>query len=188
MFAAGAELSIAPAANGRPAMVIGLRCRRSLFERVLREAALARSGVTLVRGHIDDVLRSRGRAAGLRVDGRELPADLVVNASGRAERIRPWFDDHRAWDRDQVRQLAGGDVDLGRPLTSGHIVAAAEHDPSLMPVVGPYLSMTALPATLAQVEPAARAMYASGWRPPVPDSPGRDDLAELVRSTAAVTV
>jgi 2-polyprenyl-6-methoxyphenol hydroxylase-like FAD-dependent oxidoreductase len=369
LVAAGAEVSIVPAADGRPAMAIGLRCRRSLFEQVLRESAVAQAGVTLVRGHIDDVLRSRGRAAGLRVDGREIAADLVVNASGRAgrladdlrapgesadcglayvsrhyalrpgaepgpvnnpiglmrrfpgfvgavflqdgrtvsvliarlstdrelaglrtpaafeaavrivpgldawtdparsepvspvlpgghlhnsyrgqldergrvglprlvhlgdavcttnptggrgiatsllqaqrflrtlgpdaeaatleldawcaERIRPWFNDHMAWDRDQVRQLSGEDVDLGRPLTSGHIVAAAERDPSLMRVVGPYLSMRALPATLAEVEPAARAMYASGWRPSVPETPSRDDLAELVRRTVPVTV
>lgn len=369
LLAAGATVSMLPAQGGRPAMALGLRCRRSLFERVLRDAALAEPGVTLVRGRVEDVLRSRGRAAGLRVDGRELSAGLVVNASGRAGRlasdlrvreeggdcgvayvsrqyallpgaepgplnspiglltrfhgylgavflqdnrtvsvllarptsdrdlaglripeafeaavrlvpglaewtdpgrtepitpvlpgghlrnsyrgqldehgrvalpglihlgdavcttnptagrgiatslmqarhlvrtlgtdleataleldawctgwIRPWFDDHLAWDADQVRLWAGEDVDLGRPLTSGHIVAAAEANPPLMRVVGPYLAMQELPATLATVEPEARAMYASGWRPPVPATPTRDDLVALIRRTAPVTV
>jgi hypothetical protein len=97
------------------------------------------------------------------------------------EWIRPWFEDHMAWDADEVRQWAGEDVDLSRPLTSGHIVAAAtQKDPSLMRVVGPYLGMNALPASLAEVEPQAHAIYASGWRSPVPDGPTRDDLVELI--------
>ncbi|MEV4636730.1 FAD-dependent oxidoreductase [Actinoplanes sp. NPDC049548] len=369
LLAAGAERSILPAADGRPAMVVGLHCRRMLFERVLRETATAEPGVTFVRGHAEDVLRSRGRAAGLRVDGGELEAGLVVNASGRSGRIagdlrapaaggdcgmsyvsrhyalrpgaepgpvnaplglitrfpgylagvflqdnrtvsvliarltgdrelaglrqrqafdaavrvipglaewtepdrtepmtpvlagarlhntyrgqldaegnvalpglvhlgdavcttnptagrgiatslmqarqfvrtlngdvesatvaldewctthiRPWFDDHVAWDADEIRQWAGEDVDLSRPLTSGHVVAAAQADPSLMRVVGPYLSMRALPATLAEVEPRAREIYAGGWRPPVPQTPTRDELAALIRRTTALTV
>jgi hypothetical protein len=101
------------------------------------------------------------------------------------EWIRPWFDDHMAWDADEMRQWAGEDVDLSRPLTSGHIVAAALANRSLMPVVGPYLAMEALPASLAEVEPQARALYASGWRPPVPDGPTRDELVELITPLGA---
>jgi hypothetical protein len=52
-------------------------------------------------------------------------------------------------------------------------------------VVGPYMAMRALPATLAAVEPRAREIYASGWRPPIPDGPTRDELAELVTAAAA---
>jgi hypothetical protein len=92
-----------------------------------------------------------------------------------------------AWDADEVRQWSGEDVDLGRPLTSGHIVAAAQADPSLMRVVGPYLAMEGLPATLAEVEPRAREIYAGGWRPPVPGTPTRDELAALVRRSITVT-
>jgi len=47
-------------------------------------------------------------------------------------------------------------------------------------VVGPYLSMDALPATLAQIEPRAREIFARGWRAPTPPGPSRDDLVELV--------
>jgi hypothetical protein len=85
-----------------------------------------------------------------------------------------------AWDADEVRQWAGEDVDLSRPLTSGHIVAAVQADPSLMRVVGPYLGMQALPGSLAEIEPQARAIYASGWRPLVPAGPTRDELVELI--------
>jgi 2-polyprenyl-6-methoxyphenol hydroxylase-like FAD-dependent oxidoreductase len=368
LIAAGAVQTIMPAEGGRPARVIGMQCRRSTFERVLRAAAVVEPGVTLMPGHADGVLRDHGRAAGLRVDGQELRADLVLNASGRSgrigddlrapeegsdcglsyvsrhyalldgaeygpvnaplglitrfhgylsgvflqdnrtmctlvarlstdrpladlrfedafdaaaraipglaewtspdrtvpitsvlpgghlrntyrgqldengrvalpglvhvgdvvcttnptagrgiatsllqaqklvallaehddvvdvttafdawctERIRPWFADHVAWDADEVRQWAGEDVDLSRPLTSGHIVAATQADPSLMRVVGRYLGMEALPDALAEVEPQARAIYASGWRPAVPDGPTRDDLVELISSLMA---
>jgi len=349
--------------------VIGLQCRRSTFERVLREAAVAEEGVALLPGHVDDVLRSGGRAVGLLVDGLQLPADLVLNASGRSGRIgddlraseigadcgvayvsrqyellpgaapgplnspaglitrfpgyftgvflqdnrtvcvliarpstdraladlrhsaafdaavraipgldawtspersrpltrvlpgghlrntyrgqldedgrvalpglihvgdvvcttnptagrgiatslmqarrlvalldepddlasvaaafdawctsdiRPWVEDHFAWDADAVRQLAGEDIDLTRPLSSGHIVAAAEADPSLLKVVGEFQGMDALPASLAEVEPRAREIYLSGWRPSMPAGPSRDDLVELIAPLTAV--
>jgi flavin-dependent dehydrogenase len=368
LLAAGAKQTILPPGGGRPAKVVGMQCRRSTFERVLRASAVGEPGVTLTAGHADGVLHDRGRAAGLRVDGAELHCDLVLNASGRsgrigdelrapeigadcglsyvsrqyallddaedgpvnvplgmisrfhgflagvflqdnrtvsvliarlstdraladlrfpdafeaavravpglaewtsedrtapitsvlpgghlrntyrgqagpdgrialpglvhvgdvvcttnptagrgiatsllqaqrlvaligehadvvdmtvafdawcAERIRPWFDDHLAWDADEVRQWAGEDVDLSRPLTSGHIVAAAQADPSLMRVVGPYLGMEALPTSLAEVEPQAREIYASGWRPYVPAGPTRDELVELISPLTA---
>ena len=38
------------------------------------------------RGHVEDVTRRHGRADGIRVDGADLPADLVIDASGRAGR------------------------------------------------------------------------------------------------------
>jgi hypothetical protein len=101
------------------------------------------------------------------------------------EFIRPWFDDHVAWDADEVRQWSGEDVDLNRPLTSGHIVGAAEADKSLMRVVGPYLAMAELPATLAAVEPQAREIYRGGWRSPPHDGPGRYDLVELITPLTA---
>ncbi|GAB1693307.1 FAD-dependent oxidoreductase [Krasilnikovia sp. M28-CT-15] len=369
LLAAGAELTIVEAGQGHPPLVAGMQCRRLTFERVLRAAAVAEPGVTLVRGHADDVLRGGGRARGVRVDGRDLDADLVLNATGRSGRfaddlrapgaaadcglayvsrqyellpgaergpvnapvglmvrfrgylagvflhdnrtvsvliarpstdralallrttaafdaavqaipgldawtspertrpitpvlpgghlhntyrgqldeagrvalpglvhlgdavcttnptagrgmatslmqahrivrslaehrgdaeaatrdfdawcaaeIRPWFLDHLAVDADEMRRWAGEDVDLSRPLGSGHIVAAAQADPRLMRVVGPYLSMRALPSSLAEAEPRAREIYAGGWRPPIPDGPTRDDLVELIAPLAA---
>jgi 2-polyprenyl-6-methoxyphenol hydroxylase-like FAD-dependent oxidoreductase len=99
------------------------------------------------------------------------------------DRIRPWFDDHRYADVDRVRRWSGGDIDLGRPLPSNLIVAAAEADPALKEIVGPFITMDALPASLAPAEPRAREIYAGGWRPPVPDGPTRDELSAVVSRT-----
>ena len=364
LHAAGAEDVVLPAAAGLPARVVGLHCRRMLFERVLRAAAGTQPGVRLVVGHVGDVLRARDRAAGLRIDGHDHAADLVVNASGRAgrladdvrtrgessdcgiayvcrqyallpgagrgpmnapvglvqtltgylvavfpqdnrtfsvtiahprtdrrlaalrfaelfdraaraipglapwvspdrsrpitpvlpgarlhntyrgqlddrgrvglpgllhvgdtvcttnpaagrgiaigllqarrllrvldehpgdpvaaglaldawctEQVRPWFDDHVYWDADLLRRWSGGDVDVTRRLPSDLVAEAAEADPTLMRVVGPYLGMQVLPTALAEVEPRAREIYAGGWRPPRHPGPTRDELAELI--------
>lgn len=362
LLAAGAEPARLPEP---PQQIVGLRCRRMTFERALRAAAAAEPGVTFLAGHADEVLAQRGRATGVRVDGTEVAADLVVDASGRAGRltrplrapaeggpcgsayvsrqyalvdgaewgpltmpiaavsfhrgygvivfphdngvfstviarpdhddalartredrvfdavaaavpllaawtdpararpitpvlpggpqhnayrgqrdeagriplpglvcvgdavcttnpaagrgvatslmqarrlvalldehgtdhvacaeeldawcareIRPWFVDHVETDAGLERRWAGEDVDLTRPLPSDLIAAAAQADPSLMRVVGPYLGMRALPETLRAVEPRAREIYASGWRPPAPDGPTHDELVALVR-------
>jgi 2-polyprenyl-6-methoxyphenol hydroxylase-like FAD-dependent oxidoreductase len=84
LLAAGAERAVLPE---QPERVIGLRCRRMTFERVLRAAVVAEPGVTLHRGHADAVLTERGHAVGLQVDGQRLDADLVLDASGRAGRL-----------------------------------------------------------------------------------------------------
>ena len=99
------------------------------------------------------------------------------------DHIRPWFDDHRDVDADRMRRWAGGDVDLHRRLPSDLIVAAAEADPALRDIVGPYASMDALPASLAPAEPRARALFATGWRPSIPAGPTRDELSAVVSRT-----
>ena len=371
LLAAGAQPITVPAGPngaGGPDQVMGIRCRRLTFERVLRAAAEREPGVDLHVGHVDDVCTDRGRATGVRVDGAPLDADLVLAASGRASRfgrdlraparggdcgiayvsrqyrlnpgaapgpmnsplgqvdlypgyqvvlflhdngifsativrsshdgalaalrstevfeaaaraipalaewtdparahpytpvvpgarlhntyqgqlddagavplpglifvgdsvcttnpavgrgittsllqarellrlvedhphdlaaaalafdrwctdnIAPWYDDHVRWDADLARRWAGGDVDLSRRLPSDLVVAAAGADPSLFPLVGPYLGMRALPASLDAVQTRVREIYAGGWRPPVPDGPSRDELAELVAGHA----
>ena len=95
--------------------------------------------------------------------------------------IRPWFDDHVETDAGLQRRWAGEDLDLTQPLPSDLIAATAQADPSLMRVVGPYFGMRALPDTLRAIEPRAREIYASGWRPPVPEGPTRDELVALVQ-------
>lgn len=361
LIAAGAAPATLP---DQPERVVGLRCRRLVFERVLRSVAEAEPGLTLRTGHVDDVCHERGRAVGVRVDGHQVDADLVVDASGRAgqltrtlrapaeggdcgiayvsrqhqllpgaengpmnapigmvatypgymaivfihdnrtfstliarastdrqlaalrfqeafeaasraipslaawtepdrsrpitevlpggrlyntyrtqldgagrvalnglifagdavcttnpsvgrgiatslmqaqrlvhlldahqrdftscslefdywctENIKPWFSDHVYWDAELIRRWSGHDVDLTRTLPSDLIMAATEVDPEMLKIVGPYMAMVALPASLAAVEPRAREIYASGWRPPVPDGPTRDELVELV--------
>ncbi|HET9117701.1 MAG TPA: FAD-dependent oxidoreductase [Pseudonocardiaceae bacterium] len=365
LIAAGAEPVTPPDQPGR---VVGVRCRRLIFERILRSAAEAQPGLTLRIGHVDDVCCERGRAVGVRVDGHRVQADLVIDASGRADllartfrapaeggdcgiayvsrqyqllpgaekgptnvqigsvaiypgyqaivfihdnrtfstliarastdrqlialrfseafeaasraipslaawtepdrsrpispvlpggrlhntyrtqldeagqvavhglifagdavcttnpavgrgiatslmqaqrlvalldeyqrdftscslefdrwcavNIKPWFSDHAYWDAELIRRWSGHDVDLTRPLPSDLIMAATEVDPEMLRIVGPYMAMRTLPASLAAVEPRAREIYASGWRPPVPEGPTRDELAELVTKMA----
>ena len=78
------------------------------------------------------------------------------------QNIRPWFDDHRYADADRMRRWSGEDVDLSRRLPSDLIVAAADADPELKDHVGPYVTMDALPASLAPADPRAREIYAAG--------------------------
>ena len=63
-------------------------------------------------------------------------------------------------------------------------MAAAQADPEMTQVVGPYQAMLALPSSLDAVQARARDIYATGWRPPVPPGPTRDELADLVTAAA----
>ncbi len=73
-------------------------------------------------------------------------------------------------------------MDLSQPLPSDLILAAAEAEPGIRPAIGGYLRMTELPASLDAVEPRARALYATGWRPRLAAGPSRNELAEIVTS------
>ncbi|MDA2890715.1 FAD-dependent oxidoreductase [Mycolicibacterium sp. BiH015] len=75
---------VVSAEDGTP---IALHSRRSLFERVLRETASRQPGLTLITGHVDAVRYEAGRAVALRIGSGVLPADLVIDASGRASRV-----------------------------------------------------------------------------------------------------
>ena len=101
--------------------------------------------------------------------------------------ILPWVEDHLAFDAEVVRRWQGHDIDLARPLTSATIVAAAQADPRIEPVISQFTAMTALPASLADAEPLARAVYETGWRQSTSEGPTRDELvavAEAARSDA----
>jgi 2-polyprenyl-6-methoxyphenol hydroxylase-like FAD-dependent oxidoreductase len=71
-----------------PAPVI-VRSRRSTYERSLRAAAVRVRGLTVRVGHVDRLVVRRGRVVGVEVDGVPVDADLVVDASGRADRVAP---------------------------------------------------------------------------------------------------
>jgi flavin-dependent dehydrogenase len=96
--------------------------------------------------------------------------------------IRPWFADYSYRDADLVRRWNGADIDLTKPLPSDLIVAATQADPSLAAAVAPYQLMQAPPTSLTLVEPRARAIYATGWRPIEPPGPDVDELADLINS------
>lgn len=83
--AAGAEPITFTLPDGA-SMPGGMRSRRETFERALRAAVVGTPGLTLCRGHVDAVALDGPRASGLVVDGVDLPADLVIDASGRAGR------------------------------------------------------------------------------------------------------
>ena len=89
LLAAGAEPMMAPTGPDGPGELMGIRCRRLVFERVLRAAAAREPGLTLRVGHVDGVTTDRGHVTGVRVDGHSLEADLVVVASGRARPAAP---------------------------------------------------------------------------------------------------
>jgi 2-polyprenyl-6-methoxyphenol hydroxylase-like FAD-dependent oxidoreductase len=106
------------------------------------------------------------------------------------QNMLPWVADHVQMDGDAVRRWEGGDIDLTRRLPSDLILAAAERDPGIGPATGGYVSMLRLPSCLDPVEPLARAVYASGWRPAFTPGPTRAELrdvvAEALREDAAV--
>ena len=98
------------------------------------------------------------------------------------EQIKPWVDDHVHMDESTRRRWAGEPVDLDQPLPSDLILAAAAADPRIGAAAPGYLGMTALPASLRTAEPLARAVYATGWRPPFAAGPSRDELADIIRA------
>jgi 2-polyprenyl-6-methoxyphenol hydroxylase-like FAD-dependent oxidoreductase len=65
----------------------GVRSQRSTFEQALREVAAAEPGLVLRRGHVRGVRHVDGVAIGLDVDGEPVPAELVLDASGRSSPV-----------------------------------------------------------------------------------------------------
>ena len=96
--------------------------------------------------------------------------------------MRPWVEDHVRMDDTIRRSWAGEEPDPSAPLPSVAILAAAAVDPEIGRAIGPYLAMEAGPDSLAVVEPRARAVYATGWRPAPDPGPSRRELLELVRA------
>ena len=100
--------------------------------------------------------------------------------------MRPWVEDHAVMDESLRRRWAGEDVDLSQPrLPSDLVMEAARVDERIAPVIGPYVAMQALPSVLDPVEPLARAVYATGWRPRLSDGPSRRELVEIVERAVA---
>jgi 2-polyprenyl-6-methoxyphenol hydroxylase-like FAD-dependent oxidoreductase len=104
------------------------------------------------------------------------------------QNMRPWVADHVRMDGDAVRRWEGGDVDVTRRLPSDLILAAAERDAAIRPATGGYVSMLELPSCLDPVEPLARAVYESGWRPAFTPGPTRAELRDIVATALARSV
>jgi 2-polyprenyl-6-methoxyphenol hydroxylase-like FAD-dependent oxidoreductase len=82
LVSAGAVVADAP--DGRPAALL---CRRATFDAVLHRRAMGEPGVSVHTGHVDGLIRQRGRVRGVTVFGRTLTGDAVIDASGRASRF-----------------------------------------------------------------------------------------------------
>jgi len=137
------------------------------------------------RGVTTSLLQARQLISLLAEHGGDLTSCSLAFDRWCAGHIKPWFTDHVYWDADLTRRWSGQDVDLARPLPPDLIMAAAQADPEIAKVVGPYAVMLALPSSLDAVQARARALYATGWRPPMPPGPTRDELAGLVTATAS---
>ena len=103
------------------------------------------------------------------------PFDAWCEAS-----IEPWVADHIDIDGGAVKRWQGHDIDLDGPLTSHLIADAVRVEPRIGPYARDYFAMTGLPSTLRPAEPLARAVYETGWRPPLAEGPSRDELVELI--------
>jgi 2-polyprenyl-6-methoxyphenol hydroxylase-like FAD-dependent oxidoreductase len=84
----GAETFALPS-PGVSTSSVGVRSRRSTYERALRTAAARIAGLRLVVGRVDGLAEVGGRIFGAVVDGSVWPADLVVDASGRLSQLAP---------------------------------------------------------------------------------------------------
>ena len=120
------------------------------------------------RGVTTSLQQARQLIGLLEEHGRDFTSCSIAFDHWCAGNIKPWFDDHVYWDADLIRRWSGRDVDLTRPLPPDLIMAAAQADPEMIKVVGPYQAMLALPSSLDAVQARARDIYASGWHPPKP--------------------
>jgi 2-polyprenyl-6-methoxyphenol hydroxylase-like FAD-dependent oxidoreductase len=145
--------------------------------------AVCTTNPTFGRGIATSLMQAQQLLRLLDQHGEDFPSCSVAFDAWCTECIKPWFADHVEIDADRTRRWAGQDVDLSGRLPSDLIMAAAQVDPEIGPYIGPYAGMSALPSSLDVVQSRAKDVYASGWRPPVPPGPTRDQLAELVRET-----
>jgi 2-polyprenyl-6-methoxyphenol hydroxylase-like FAD-dependent oxidoreductase len=95
LIAAGAEPAV-PAGTASGSLSgavgpVGLRARRSTFERGLRRALAAEPGLSLVVGTVDEIVVEGNRLVGVRAEGGVAAADCVVVATGRAGRLGEEF-------------------------------------------------------------------------------------------------
>jgi hypothetical protein len=98
------------------------------------------------------------------------------------EHIRPWFEDQVYRDATLLARFLGEDIDLDARIPSDIICAAADVDPTLRSLVGPYLAMQAQPESLLAVEDRVRHVLRGGWRPRLAEGPSRQELVQLIHS------
>ena len=136
-----------------------------------RGIALGMSGVVELMRRLD-------------LDGVSATLAPALDAWGE-EHLRPWYLDHVETDAWVCRRYAGDErIDLDAPLPSGVMVNAALEDPSLLPLIGPYLLMVAPPSSLARAEPLVKEKLRAGWVPPYAEGPTRGELIAVMEAAA----
>ena len=81
------ELGAEPVCVPGTEVLVGVRSQRSTFERALREVVAAEPGLVVHQGHVRGLRHVDGVAIGLDVDGATVPAELVLDASGRSSPV-----------------------------------------------------------------------------------------------------
>lgn len=116
---------------GAPESAAMMRIRRSTLERTMWRCVDRQPGVTRCAGHADELVVADGTAAGVTVDGVFAPADLVIDATGKAGRLtvahRPAAEEAdcgNAYAAREYRLLPGAEPG---PLNGGPGYVA-EHD------------------------------------------------------------
>lgn len=84
VLAALVERGARPVRREGVPFVLALQVRREVYEAVLRTAALREPGVSWVAARAEAVVAERDRAVGVRAAGGVVPADLVLDVTGRA--------------------------------------------------------------------------------------------------------
>jgi 2-polyprenyl-6-methoxyphenol hydroxylase-like FAD-dependent oxidoreductase len=108
---------------GQAGVPMGVRSRRSTFERALRAAGRRTPGLKIRTGHVDSLRQDGARVVGAMIDGVEVDADLVVDASGRSGRLlRP-------------EPESEGDCGLAYVNRGYRLTAGAEPGPLLNPLL-----------------------------------------------------
>jgi flavin-dependent dehydrogenase len=82
----GAEPYAVPV-PGTATPAVGVRSRRSTYERALRRAAADLDRLVVETGQVSSVVERAGRVVGVVVDGASVDADLVIDAAGRVSRL-----------------------------------------------------------------------------------------------------
>lgn len=97
------------------------------------------------------------------------------------DHLRPWYDDHVAWDYTLRRRWAGLPVLPDGPIGVDVLTAAAAIRPGMRAVLGPYAGMVVGPSALAPLREEVRQMIREGWQPSRPDGVTRDQLVATIR-------
>jgi 2-polyprenyl-6-methoxyphenol hydroxylase-like FAD-dependent oxidoreductase len=137
------------------------------------------------RGITTSLLQARELLALLERHGSDVDSAAAEFDAWCEAHMRPWVEDHVRMDVATRARWAGADIDLSQRLPSDLIMAAAAVDPTIGRSLAPYLTMLAGPASLDGVEPAAKEVYRSGWRPSLADGPDRREMAAVITRALA---